>query len=776
MSPSPPLENPGNPGIPVGPIDTPRDLGRELKRWTLRGPRGPVKVAALAKRLGMSQSTLYAYLAGTTLPSVEALDELLAALGVPADAHRQLTTARDLLQRPRGGPREGCAPPAELPADPVGFTGRDSELAALDRAFAEGPPLVVVAGPAGVGKTALAVRWGHRARFPDGCLYVDLHGYSQGEPLDPADVLAGLLRGLGVEDVPVDVRERGARFRSALARKRLLLVLDNALHVSQVRPLLPGGPSCFTVVTSRTDLAGLRVQPGALHVDLRPFDPRDGVALLREQIGADVDRSAPAALRLAERCGGLPLALRIVAARARGGPSLEELAAGLGPGLDGFDVGDPDTAVRTVFSWSVRHLDERAVRDFRLLGAHPAHDLAPPAAAALLGTDPADAARRLDVLVRAHLVQHSAGRYGMHDLIREFAREQPVDGLDDALDRLVEHYTAETAAMMEVLHPTADRVPDLPVGVARDWVEAEWNALLALIASAARRGRAAQTARLGGTVQRHLDEGGRYVDALAILGHVHDAARAAGDRSAEAAALYHLGVAHLRLGRHEAAMDHHSRAIAICRGAGDRAGEAGALNNLGNLHERLGRYPEALAHYRRALVLVDDLGLRKGRAVLLLNIGVVHTRLGDLAQAVTAYEEALVTFSGLGDHGGCARTLGNLAEAHHLSGRHDEALRLYDRALALAREVDARGIETEVLNNLAAAHLSAGEVDLALAAHSRALDIAREVGDRYEQARALEGIGTARGDTGCRREALAIYRQLGLGEADRVAALLARDA
>nr|BFE51071.1 hypothetical protein GCM10017745_44980 [Saccharothrix mutabilis subsp. capreolus] len=736
-------------------------FARELKRWTRRGPRGPVKVAALAKRLAVSQSTLYAYLAGTTLPSSEALDDLLTALEVPADEHRRLATERDRLHRPRGSARPDR--PAELPADPAGFTGRAAELAALDRALAEGPPIVVVAGPAGVGKTALAVRWGHRARFPDGCLYADLHGYSPGEPREPGAVLAGLLRSLGVDDIPDDPAERAARFRSALARRRLLLVLDNALDVNQVRPLLPGGPPAFTVITSRTDLAGLQVRPGALRVDLRPFDPDDGVELLRAQVGPRVDRSAPAALRLAERCGGLPLALRIVAARAQGGQSLEELADGLGPGLDGFDVGDPDTAVRTVFSWSLRHLDAQADRDFRLLGAHPAHTIAAPAAAALLGTTAQDAAKRLDVLVRAHLVQHSAGRYGMHDLVRAYSREQPVEGLDAALDRFFDHYTDTLSAVMDVLHPTADTTPKLPVRTARDWLDAEWDTLLTLV-------RAGAAASLGTELQRHLDQGGRHSDALVVLEHVRSAARDAGDRTAEGAALYHLGVAYLRLGRHREAMEHHRRALAICREVGDREGEAGALNNLGNLHERLGHYPEALAHYRQALALVE--GFRKGRAVLLVNIGVVHVRLGDHEAAVRAYEKALATFTDLGDQGGMARAVGNLAEVHHLAGRHEQAFTLFARALDLAREMGARGIETEVLNNLGAAHAATGHTDLAAGTYADALAVAREVGDRYEEARALEGLGTVTGEVERRREALAIYRQLDLPEAARVADLL----
>ncbi|WP_433260163.1 ATP-binding protein [Actinosynnema sp. CS-041913] len=799
MSVPSPLEKFGNSGNSVG---TTADLGRALKHWLRHGARGPVKVAALAKRLRISQSTLYAYLAGTTLPSSEALDDLLAELGVPADEHRRLATARDALQRPRGSggpPRKAPPVPAELPADPVGFTGRGRELAALDRARAEavpggvsgavpeaapgGVPIVVLAGPAGVGKTALAVRWGHRvaAGFPDGCLYADLHGYSPVQPHDPADVLAGFLRSLGLDDpdIPADTHERAARLRSLLARKRVLVVLDNALDVNQVRPLLPGEPLCFVLVTSRTDLAGLQVRPGAHRLDLRPLSADEGMDLLRAHVGDQVDHSPAAALELAGRCGGLPLALRIVAARAHGRPAqpLAELVADLEvQGLDLLDVGDPDTAVRTVFSWSLRHLDDEARQDFRLLGAHPAHDIGLPAAAALLGADQRTAARRLDVLVRAHLIQRSsAHRFDMHDLVRAYAREQVTDPevLDEALARLVEHFAGTAAQAMDALHPGPAADSPLPVRDAREWVDAEWQSLLALVAFTARRGWSAATTRLAETLQRHLDQGGRHSDALAVLGHVRDAARSAGDRSAEGAALYHLGVAYLRLGLHQDAMRHHREALDICRRAGDRLGEAGALNNLGNLYERLGRYGEALEHYREALALADDLAFAKGRAVVLTNLGVVHTRLGDHDRARRDLEEALTIFA---DPGGTARALGNLAEVHRLDGRTEEALTLFGRALDLARDIGARGIETEVLNNLGSAHLAAGASDVARAHHADALSVARAVGDRYEEARALEGLGSVDGEVGRWQEALAIYGQLGLPDGDRVRALLAGEA
>ncbi|GAB1509714.1 ATP-binding protein [Actinophytocola sp. KF-1] len=787
-------------------ITTAADLGRVLKSLARRRPGGPVKVASLARRLNLSQSTLYAYLAGTTVPPSDVLDDLLRELGVPADEHRRLTLARDALHRRRGPghPRRTAhdlrgAPPAELPADTAGFTGRTAELAELDAVLAgtgTAARIAAVTGPAGVGKTALTVHWCHRvaATFPDGCLYTNLHGYSPVEPRDPADVLAGFLRGLGVDEVPEDAHERAARFRSLLAGRRVLIVLDNALDAGQTRLLLPGSPTCFVVVTSRADLAGLQIDPGAHRVDVRPLPAAAGMALLRAHVGSRVDDAEDAARRLVDRCDGLPLALRVVAAQAvrdREQP-LDDLVAGLsGQALDLLDVGDRTTAIGTVFSWSLRHLPEEAATDFALLGAHPVRELDVDGAAALFGTDPRAAARRIDRLVRAHLVQRSgAGRFGMHDLVRQYAghraAELPGGVRDAAVGRLTEHVIDRATRVMDVLHPdepspgpvTEPSAVDL--AAARAWLDAEWHNLLAVIADTARRGEPGPTARLATVLRRHLDQGGRYSDALTVLGHALEAARLAGDHPAEGEALRSLGVAYLRLGRHEDARTAHESAIAVCRACGDRYGEAAALNNLGNLYERLGDYRAAMDHYERALVLAEELGTRQGKAILLTNLGVAHMRLGSYAQAARECRRALTAFRALGDLGGAARTLGNLGEIRQLAGRPADALARYDQALALAAEIGAHGIETELLNRRGSAYLALGAIDRARADHEAALDVARTIGDRYEEAKALEGIGHAlraagRADLAVSRwqRSVAVYRQMSLPEADRVEKLLA---
>ncbi|MGH3763403.1 ATP-binding protein, partial [Actinophytocola sp.] len=746
-------------------ITTAAELGRALKYLVRRRPGGPVKVAALARRLNLSQSTLYAYLAGTTVPPSDVLDDLLGELGAPASEHRRLSLARDALHRRRAAsqPRQV---PHELPADTAGFTGRAAELDELDAVLSgdagSGAParIASVSGPAGVGKTALAVRWCHRVthEFPDGCLYSDLHGYSPADPRDPADVLAGFLRGLGVDggEIPDDPHERAARLRSLLTGRRVLILLDNALDADQTRLLLPGSPTCFVVITSRADLAGLQIDPGAHHIGLRPLPVVEGMALLRAHLGSKVDDAEDAARRLVDRCDGLPLALRVVAAQAiHHARPLDDLVAELsGQGLDLLDVGDRTTAIGTVFSWSLRHLPAATATDFALLGSHPVRELDTAGIAALLDTDTRAASRRVDRLVRAHLVQRSgAGRFGMHDLVRQYAgdraSELPAEIREAAVGRLVDHVIERATWAMDVLHP--DEPNSGPVaepaaeqlGAARAWLDAEWHNLLAVVADSARRGWPEPTARLTTVLRRHLDEGGRHSDALTVLGHALEASRQAGDLAAEAEALHSLGVAYLRLGRHEDAGKAHRAAIAVCRECGDRHGEAAALNNLGNLHERLGRFHEAMDHYTRALALADELGTRQGKAILRNNLGVVHTRLGNYAQAVRECRRALTAFRALGDLGGAARSLGNLGEIRGLAGRPADAIVRYEQALALVDEIGARGIAIELLNHRGSAHLALGTIDRARADHEAALEVARTIGDRYEEARALEGIGHA---------------------------------
>jgi hypothetical protein len=413
--------------------------------------------------------------------------------------------------------------PAQLPADVHGFVGRTEQLARLDRLLvgsaAKAPTAVVisaVSGTAGVGKTALAIHSAHRVRdrFPDGQLYVNLRGYDPDRPMHAADALAGFLTALGVPgpDIPLEVNERAARYRTETTGRRMLVVLDNAASVDQLRPLLPGTGSCAVVVTSRDSLAGLVAVHGAYRLDLDLLPETDARTLLRRLIGPRVDAEPAAVATLADQCARLPLALRVAAELASSRPTtpIADLVGELADQqrrLDLLDAGgDPHAAVTTVFSWSLQHLNAAAERGFRLLGLHPGPDLDSYATAALLDADLDQARRVLGHLARAHLIFATGpGRYGMHDLLRAYA-VQLASAQDtgteswDASTRLLTYYVATAAAAMDLLHPAeppkrptvpqaSTPTPDLPdPDRARAWLDTHRPCLTAIAGYAAARG------------------------------------------------------------------------------------------------------------------------------------------------------------------------------------------------------------------------------------------------------------------------------------------------
>jgi DNA-binding SARP family transcriptional activator len=400
-------------------------------------------------------------------------DELGIAPG-PALSAAHAAVLRSDLPRPAGPPPPV---PAQLPADVVAFTGRDDELAELDRlAAAAGrePVLVCLTGMAGAGKTATAVHWAHRVRdrFPDGQLYLDLRGYDPEQPVSPADALAGFLTALlpsGV-DIPLTVADRAARFRTEVAARRMLVLLDNAATVEQVRPLLPGTASCVVVVTSRDSLTGLVALHGAHRMVVDQLPGADAVALLRRLVGPRVDLEPDAAVALTERCARLPLTVRVAAELAASRPAaplaglVDELGADQRT-LDLLSGGDDQrAAVRSVFSWSLRQLSAEATRAFALLGSHPAPTFDAYALATLADCALDQARNMLESLVRAHLVQPVPDRYVMHDLLRAYAAETRQAGEDrGAPDRVCGHQLTTAAAAMNQFHP----------GDARDWSDAE---------------------------------------------------------------------------------------------------------------------------------------------------------------------------------------------------------------------------------------------------------------------------------------------------------------
>jgi tetratricopeptide (TPR) repeat protein/transcriptional regulator with XRE-family HTH domain len=705
--------------------------------------------------------------------------------------------------------------PRELPADVSGFTGRAAELTELDWLLpavgpgtgAIGRPVVIsaVSGTAGVGKTALAVRWAHRVQseFPDGQLYVNLRGYDPDQPVPATEALAGFLRALGVTgaDIPPEESERAARFRSAVAGKRLLVLLDNAASVEHVRPLLPGAATAMVVVTSRDSLAGLVARDGAHRIDLQLLAGAEAVALLRVLIGERADADPEATAALADRCARLPLALRVAAelAAARQDTPLATLAAELAAEqpLERLDAGgDPRGAVASVFSWSYRHLPVGAARMFRLLGQHPGPDWDRNAAAALAGTSASEAREMLGVLARAHLIQPAGpDRYGLHDLLRAYAAGLCAAHDDDetrrsALAGLFDYYLVACAAAMDVLAP-AERHhrPDPPpadaavpklgdLAAARAWLDTELPTLTAIAGYTAGHGWPGHTLLLAYTIHRYL-YGGHDAEGLTICGHALTAARACQDRAAEAHALTSLGNFHYRHGRHQQAEDHHQRALALARDVGDRLAQARALGNLAILHGRRGDYDQAADYHRQALVLVRELGDPVGEANALTNLGNVYLRqgsyqeaadlqgqavgllreighrhgetlltdlgescyrLGRYQQATGHLDQALAVSREIGDRIAEAKALARLGQVCHRQGRRDQAADYSQRALTLYRQIGHREGEAIALNGTGESLLAAGHPGKACACHFTALSLTRETGNRREQARALAGL------------------------------------
>jgi DNA-binding SARP family transcriptional activator/Tfp pilus assembly protein PilF len=666
--------------------------------------------------------------------------------------------------------------PRQLPGAVASFTGREGELAVLDgllnRADLETPGTVVISaigGTAGVGKTALAVHWAHRAAdlFPDGQLYVNLRGYDAGQPVTSADALAGFLRSLGVagQDVPAEETERAALYRSLLAGQRMLVVLDNAGSAEQVRPLLPGDKGCPVVVTSRDALTALVARDGALRLDLDMLSLENAVGLLRTLIGARVDADTDAAVVLASQCCRLPLALRVAAelAAARPAVPLAVLAGELADRqrrLDLLDAsGDARSAARTVFSWSYRHLDAGVGRAFRLLSLHPGPDFDRYAVAALTDAPVEAADRLLEALARAHLTQPAGrGRAGMHDLLRAYARELTVlhDGEEEqraALTRLFDLYLHTAATAMDTLLP-AERhrrpripppaVPAPPMAgpdAALAWLDAHRASLVAAVEYTATNGWPSHATGLAATLFRYLDNGGHFSEAITIHSCACLASRHTGDRDAEATALINLGAVDLRQGRYQPAVGHLEQALALFHASGNQGGQGRALANLGIAGMLQGRYQQATAYLQQALALHRETSDVSGETNTLDNLGTVCLRQGRYQQAADYFQQALTLCRASGNQSGEAYALGNLGTVYLRQGSYQQAVSHVRQALALNRKLGDRCGEAQVLTYLGASELRQGHYQRAVSHLRQALALCRQAGDRAGEAVALNGLG-----------------------------------
>ena len=661
-------------------------------------------------------------------------------------------------------------PPAQLPAKLPSFTGRLDELARFRGRLPDNSASTVVisaiGGMAGVGKTALAVHWAHQVadRFPDGQLYVDLRGFHpSGTVMSPAEAIRSFLDALGVpaQRVPAGLDAQSALYRSLLARRRVLILLDNARDTEHVRPLLPGAPGCLVVVTSRHQLYGLVAAEGAYSLTLDVLGEDDALRFLSDRLGPDrIARDPGAARAIAAACGGLPLALAVVCARAAINPAFplaaiaEELAESDGS-LHAFSGEAPAADARSAFSWSYRLLSPEAARVFRLFALHPGADCSVAAAASLAGLRRAEVRPLLAELSRAHLVSETGpGRFTCHELLRAYGSElvRALDARPErraARRRMFDHYLHSAHTADSALAPSRERLtlgPPVAGTVvsefadqarAAEWLEANRSVLLAAVEQSARRGCGDLSWQLAATIELYLDRNGRRQEQFVAQTTAARAAQGLGDVRGQAHAHRALGFANGRLERWVDAAGHLARALDLFAHIGDRAGQGRVHRYAAFLANARGRHEEALEHYARAGVLYREAGRRSGVASVANEVGWTYILTGRYREALEECGRALAVHQEIGDRNGAAAAWDSLGYAHHHLHEHDRALTCYEQALELYRAIRDRSLEADTLVHIGDTRQAAGEHERAADAHRRALDILDSIG--HPDAEAVRG-------------------------------------
>ncbi|MDX2816862.1 BTAD domain-containing putative transcriptional regulator [Streptomyces sp. PA03-5A] len=666
-------------------------------------------------------------------------------------------TRTEQVDTARGQVPTAAATPAQLPAGPATFVGREAELSAATGLPAESgaAAVSVVTGMAGVGKTAFAVHWARQVAdgFPDGQIYLNLRGFDHaGPPLGPEQALRTVLDALGatVGSEPQDVDALAALHRTWLAGKRVLLLLDNARDAAQVRPLLPGAPGCLVIVTSRDQMAGLVAVDGARPIPLDVLSASEGHSLLTRRLGGTRTAAEPEAVAdIVAMCCRLPLALAITAGRAVTRPAmpLSVIAAelhGSAGDLDAFRSGDAAADVRAAFACSYRALGADAARLFRMLALHPGPDAGTGAAASLGGFSMAHTRRLLDELLQAHLVdERSPGRFVSHDLLGAYASElldstETEDEQDAGRRRLLDHYLHSAGHARRLFTSGRDDIGIPPASpgayveefarggggeAARRWFDAEHAALVACVGLASDRSFDTHAWRLAWAVRPYLDRrfGWHEIEEThrAALG----ATRRLGDLLAEAHTLLGLARATATLGRMEEARAHMARSVELFVGTGDAATAGNAYRQAGWLAERQGDVRGALDHASRALELSRASGDAVTTARSLNAVGWYHALLGQYDQALVHCREAVPLHDAVGDVCGSADTHDSIGYAHHRLGQHEKAVSAYREALSRYRAIGVLYGSADTLGRLGDTYLSMGRPADARDAWCDALDV-----------------------------------------------------
>jgi tetratricopeptide (TPR) repeat protein len=679
-----------------------------------------------------------------------------------------------------------------LPPDAAAFTGRGEELsqvtAAVAGAAAAGGVVVVGAidGMPGVGKTALAVHAAHvlRDQFPDRQLFIDLQGHTPGrEPVRPEDALAGLLTAVGVDPrvLPDGLDARAAMWRDKMAGQRVLLVLDNAASTSQAAPLLPGDGGCLVLVTSRRHLGDL---PGVVTPVLLDVLPPRKAQEMFTQLAPRAAGSSAEVAELVELGGFLPLAISLLARVfiRHSSWTLVDLAAETRQSL--LTLTAEHNSIAAAFEVSYRHLDPARQRFFCLLSLHPGTTIDAYAAAALAGTSLAEAVGLLDGLHGEGLLTETGHRrYGMHDLLRRYARDYatPADDSQQALERLLRYYQQAAARADTLLArrtrpgpppPASAKLPTGPDLANEDqalaWARAERASLLACLDYATATGQDTVIIALTGALAGLLRRDGPWTDAIARHTNAIQSAQHIGDQLGQANALHDLGGVRRHTGDLLGAARDLEQALSIYRDLGNRLGQANALHDLGAVWRLRGDHLGAAQNQEQALSIFRDLGDQLGQANALYWLGIVRRVMDDYPGAAQAEEQALNIYRDLGHRVGQGHALNELGIGRLMTGDYPGASRILEQALSIYRDLGDQFGQTTALHDLGVVRRATGDYSGASRILEQALNICQEIGNRLGEADALHDLGVVRRLTGdypgaaqAEEQALSIYRDLG---------------
>ncbi len=649
-------------------------------------------------------------------------------------------------------PMSSLPPPSQLPP-PVHLVGRSHDLAAMDAA--RPARIMLVTGPPGIGKTALAVGWGHRVRedFPDGVFFDDLHGYAADGPIRPDEVLGRFLRALGIapRQVPAELAELTALYRSLLADRRMLVVLDDALTAAQIVPLLPPSAMSVTVVTSRQRLGGLAAR-GARILQLDRLGTDAAVELLSRTVGDDRASAEPHAARdLVGLCARVPLAVCVAGARlaARSRWPIGDMVRALEQErrrLTALAM-ENDMAIRPALDLSYRSLDSGAARMYRMMGLFPGSRFGSGVAAATAAVTQAEASRLLGLLTDANLLDDAEGGcYRFHDLTRIHAREmaereEPASALDAAAGRMTDWFLAAVSSAGQAVTPyrrgqpsdagypsaAAARFPDQ--GRALDWLDRELPEVIAVARFATGRGLATAAWQLADAMWPLFLYQGRYAERMELDRLGLDAARADGDRLGEAKMLSRIGLAVLHLGRLDEADTYFRQARRTWEELGDRARSAGCLRRLALVAAKRNRPGDAIGYFTPALSAYRELGDARHVALTLGDLADVLTSADRPREAITALREAGSLLAGTDDPFNQARVLIKLGRAEAQAGEITDADGHLSHALRSMREIGSLRGQAEALMALSQLAEHTGQPERARRQHAQAREILTRTGE-----------------------------------------------